>query len=127
LCRQIAGLEDLARIIIPDNPAHRKAFVVLWIEIKYAENQFLPSRVDVGRKYGLSRRILDEVRAKLKKMGALKRISHFNPTYGNQSGWTFATRLDSALASLAGSLKTHRVPASRPQDRLRDEQSFLFL
>ena len=101
--------------------------MALWIEIKYAEDQFLPSRVNLGQQYGLTRRTLEAVRAKLKKLGVIKRISHFNPAYGNLSGWTFSERFSQALAVLAQTIKTHREPSPRPQDRAKDEQAFLFL
>jgi len=127
MCRQIAGLDDLARIFLPDNPNHRKAFVAMWIEIKYAEGQFLPSRTDLRGKYNLSRRTVEIVRAKLKKLGILKRVSHFNPAHGNLSGWTFSDRFGSALSSLADAMRTHRAPPCRPQDRIKDEQALLFL
>jgi len=117
----------LARIFLPDNPNHRKAFVALWIEIKYAEGQFLPSWTDVRGKYNLSRRTVEIVRAKLKKLGILKRVSHFNPAHGNLSGWTFSDRFGSALSSLADAMRTHRAPPCRPQDRIKDEQALLFL
>jgi hypothetical protein len=67
------------------------------------------------------------VRAKLKKLGILKRVSHFNPAHGNLSGWTFSDRFGSALSSLADAMRTHRAPPCRPQDRIKDEQALLFL
>ena len=120
-------MDDLARIFFPDNSNHRKAFLALWIEIKYAPNQFLSSQMSLTSKYGLSRRTLEVVRAKLKKMGVLKRISHFDPAYANHSGWTFADRFGSTLTCLAQAMKTSREQSGRPQDRLKDEQAFLFL
>lgn len=101
--------------------------MALWIEIKYAEGQFLPSRFDLVGKYGLTRRTLEVVRAKLKKLGVLKRVSHFNPTYRNQSGWTFSDRFGNSLTALAQTIRSYREPADRPQNRLKDEQAFLFL
>lgn len=127
LCRQIAGLDDLARIFFPDNHNHRKAFVALWIEIKHGEGQFLASRVDLPGRYNLSRRAVEIVRAKLKKMGILKRVSHFDPAYGNNSGWTFSDRFSGALSALGDAMRTLRTPPNRPQDRLKDEQALLFL
>ncbi len=101
--------------------------MALWIEAKYAEGQFLPSRTTLNNKYGLTRRTLEVVRAKLKKLGVIKRVSHFNPAYGNLSGWTFSDRFCNALLSLAQTMKIHREASSRPQDRLKDQQAFLFL
>ena len=127
MCRQIAGLDDLARIFFPDNGNHRRAFVALWIEVKYADDQFLPSRFDLCGQYKLSQRTVEVVRAKLKKMGILKRISHFNPAHGNLSGWTFSDRFIGAVSALVDAMRVFRAPPDRPQDRLRDQQAFLFL
>ncbi len=127
LCRQVSGLDDLARIVFPDNPNHRKAFVGVWIEIKYAEEQFQPSRSDLCARYGITRRTLEIVRAKLRKLGIIKRVSHFNPAYGHQPGWTFSDRFGAALSSLVAATKAHREPTGRPQDRLKDEQALLFV
>ena len=101
--------------------------MAIWIEIKYAEEQFLSSRTSLAAEYGLTRRTLDAVRAKLKKLGVIKRVSHFNPAYGNMSGWTFSDRFSAALSSLIQAMKAHREPTNRPQDRLKDQQAILFV
>ena len=127
LCRQISGLDDLARIFFPDNDNHRRAFVALWIEIKYGENQFLPARRNTGHAYGLTARTVEIVRAKLKKMGVIKRISHFNPAHGMQSGWVFSERFTSCLVALAKALKERQRFIERSIDEKRDRHSFLFV
>lgn len=101
--------------------------MALWIEIKYAEGQFLPSCDSLSNKYGLTGRTLEVVRAKLKKLGVLKRVSHFNPAYGHLAGWTFSDRFGRVLTSLAQTMKRHREPSCRPQERIKDQQAFLFL
>ena len=75
LVRGISGLDDLARIFFPDNTNHRRAFLALWLGIKYAEGQFLASRVDLTTKYRISARTLEIVRAKMKKLGLIQRVS----------------------------------------------------
>jgi hypothetical protein len=114
-------------VFFPDNRNHRKAFVALWFEIKYADGQFLTSCTKVGHKYDLSERSVDIVRAKLKRLGLLKRISHFDPRHGYRSGWSFSTKFSGILGSLIQIVEAHRESTDRPQDRLRDQHSLLFV
>ena len=79
IVRHISGLDDLARIIFPDTRMHRHAFIAIWVELKYAERQFLPTLTLLCSKHDISERVLDTVRARMKKMGILQRVSHFNP------------------------------------------------
>lgn len=120
-------MDDLARIFFPDNLNHRKAFVAIWLEIKYADNQFLPSCRDIYKVYGLTSRTLEIVRAKLKKMGVIKRISHFNPAYGMQSGWMFSERFASCLIVLAKAVKERQQSIERGLDEKKDRQAILFV
>jgi hypothetical protein len=119
LARRISGLDDLARIFFPDNRNHQRAFVAIWLEIKYADNQFLLSSTDISSRYEISSRILDIVRAKLKKLGIIKRISHFNPTYGYRSGWVFSSRCSSMLQKMARMLRSY---ATATRDSISEEK-----
>ena len=56
LMRKISGLDDLAKIVFPDNRNHRRVFVAIWLELKYADRQFLPSFSRVSRSGTVSRR-----------------------------------------------------------------------
>lgn len=123
LVRGISGLDDLARIFFPDNRNHRRAFVAVWIGIKYADEQFLPSKLDLTSKFGISARTLEIVRAKMTKLGLIKRVSHFNPAFGNQSGWVYSPRFRHCLASFSEILKKATDPQSRAIDRKKDEGS----
>ena len=66
LVRRVSGLDDLARMFFPDNRNHQRAFVAIWLEIEYADNQFLESTTNLASRYDLSPRTLEIVRAKLK-------------------------------------------------------------
>jgi hypothetical protein len=127
MVRRISGLDDIARIFFPDNRNHRRAFVGLWLEIKYAENQFLPSSMNLAERYSVSARALDVVRAKLRKMGLIMRVSHFNPSFGHQSGWTFSSGFYRVLSGLSGAL---HMACRRPTGRIdeqKDRASILYI
>ena len=127
LVRRISGLDDLARIFFPDNPNHQRAFVAIWLEIKYADNQFLESTTDLTSRYELSARTLEIVRAKLKKLGLIKRICHFNPTHGYRSGWCFSPRFRSALSAASSALATAAEAGGHPLDEEKDRASLQFI
>jgi hypothetical protein len=127
LVRGISGLDDLARIFCPDNRNHQRAFLAIWLGIKYAEGQFLASRTDLAERYGVSSRTIEIVRAKLKKLGFIQRVSHFSPSFGRRSGWIFPPRFRHALPSFSESLKSAAHASSRPLDRFRDENSMQYL
>jgi len=110
IARRISGLDDLARIFFPDNRNHQRAFVAIWVAIKYSEGQFLPSTSKPGAPHGLTQRTAEIARAKMKKLGLIKRISHFNPEHGYRSGWKFSSRAGAALHSLAETIQDTKHP-----------------
>ena len=120
-------MDDLARIFFPDNRNHRRAFVAVWVEIKYAEHQFLPDMVPLETRYELSRRTVETVRAKLKKLGLIKRISHFNPEFGYRSGWTFSGRFRQALGALAKGLQTVETAANGTANEQKDRDAIHYV
>ena len=127
IVRRIAGLDDLAHIFFPDNQNHRRAFVAIWIEIKYGEGQFLKSETDLAAGYGLSRRTVDIVRAKMKKLGLIRRISHFDPSHGYRSGWVFSNRFRSSLTALANAVMGAETTSGRRVDQKKDRDSLMYV
>ena len=127
LCRQASGLDDLARIFFSDNKNHRRAFLAIWVDIKYAEAQFLSSRVDVAARHAISSRTVEIVRAKLKRLGLIKRVSHFNPAYGHESGWTFCSRFLGCLSDLRERIAGSQDASGRPNDEKKDRDCALYI
>ena len=127
LVRRISGLDDLARIFFPDNRNHRCAFVAIWVEIKYADRQFLPDMRGIESEYSLSRRTIENVRAKMKKLGLIKRISHFNPDFGYHAGWVFAIRFRTALKNFARELDVAASASSGSTTKVKDQDSMHYV
>ena len=127
MVRRISGLDDLARIFFPDNRNHRLAFIAIWVESKYADDQFLPSTFDFSARYQLSPRVREVARAKLKQLGIIKRISHFNPAFGYRSGWTFSSRFSSCLAKLAEAMRSAATKSKTPREHQKDLDSALYV
>jgi hypothetical protein len=127
IVRRISGLDDLARIIFPDNRNQRRVFIAIWVEIKYAQDQFLPSMSHLPSKYEFSQRLLETVRARMKKMGLLKNVSHFNPRYRHRSGWVFSERFSVSLGALATSVRFAKRPSGRKSEEQKDLDSIHYV
>lgn len=125
--RNISGLDDLARIVFPDNRDHRLVFAAIWLELKYTDEHFLPSFAFIRQKYGCSGRVLEIVRARIKKMGLLKQISHFNPQHGYSAGWTFSKQFTGALTKLAEATENLKYPTGREVDEQKDRDAIHYV
>lgn len=127
IVRRISGLDDLARIFFPDNRNHRRAFIAIWVEIKYARDQFLHTMSHLPAKYNFSQRTLETARAKMKKLGLLKRVSHFNPQHGHRSGWTFSERFTSSLGTFTAAVRIAKKSTGRQQEQQKDIDSVQYV
>ena len=74
-----------------------------------------------------SARVLEVARAKLKKMGVLKRVSHFSPHHGHIGGWTFSHRFSQCLRKLAKIVETVQTPTGRSTDEEKDRDSSVYV
>jgi len=127
MVRGISGLDDLARIFCPDNRNHQRAFIAIWLGIKYAERRFLASGVDLAAQYGVSSRTIEIVRAKMKRLGLIQRVSHFSPAFGNRSGWVFSPRVRHSLSAFGEVLKGAVQPSDRAAERQKDRDSMRYV
>ena len=76
--RRIEGLDEFVRILCPGNRNHQRIFLLVFVELKWAEGQFLPALEPIIDKYGFSRRSLETVRAKMRRLGLIDHVSRFN-------------------------------------------------
>ncbi|OVE73930.1 hypothetical protein BVX94_02325 [bacterium B17] len=63
----------------------------------------------------------------MKKMGLLKRVSHFDPKFGYMAGWTFSHRFTSCLVRLGDTTKTARHVGENKKDEAKDRDSILYV
>ena len=106
--QRIAGLDDLARILFPQNTRHQKVFCAMFLEVKYAPNQFLGSFAFFIKKYDFSQRVLEKVRAKCRRMGIFDHVSRFNSKHGYREGWVFSNRFGLSLEKLSDTFNEYR-------------------
>lgn len=119
--RRINGLDDLARALFPDNKNHQKIFMALFIELKYADDQFLSNFRHVPAEYGISDRVLQIVRAKMRKLGLIDHVSKFNSKHGYREGWIFSTKFAKALSNLGETVKRYQEEKDgKQEDKDRD-------
>lgn len=123
---RIQGLDELARILFLNNRNHQKIFLAIFIELKYAPNQFLPNLSPLCEKYGISPRMLETVRSKMRRMGLLDHVSRFNKRYAYQEGWVFSSRCAKALQRLSGLLADFRTRIDVLQEK-KDRDLFRYL
>ena len=123
---RIEELDELAAILFPGNKNHQRIFVAIHIELKWADGQFLKALEPIADKYGLSRRVLETVRSKMRRMGLIDHVSRFNRKYGYREGWVFSNKFSRSIKSLS-----HQVDALReckgPIQERRDRDLFNYL
>lgn len=123
---RIESLDELAEVLFPSNKNHQKLFLSIFIELKYSENTFLPTLDWIADKYNLSRRVLEIVRAKMRRQGLIDHVSRFNKRFGYREGWVFSNRFAGSatrLGELANKLKT--IKDSRQEGKDRDLINYL--
>jgi len=122
-CNKIARMRDpdeLARMLFPGNPNHQKVFLAVFIELKYAPGHFLPTLEPLCETYGFSKRILETVRSKMRRMGLIDHVSRFHRSHGYREGWVFSNRFNKALEKITQVLtcfKDRVEPGQRSKDR----------
>ena len=123
---RIQGLDELATLLFPGNRNHQKVFLAIFIELKYAPNQFLPNLTTLCEKYGFTPRILETVRSKMRRMGIIDHVSRFNKTYGYREGWVFSNRFSRSLKRLGELAKNFKERKDALQEQ-KDRDLFLYL
>ena len=117
---RIQDLDELAVVLFPGNKNHQRCFLAVFVELKWAEDQFLPALEPVADKHGISRRTLETVRAKMRRLGLIDHVSRFNKRHGYREGWVFSNRFTQALialASLTKSLRERKGPSQEQKER----------
>jgi hypothetical protein len=118
---RVADLADLAELLFPGNRNQQHAFLVIWISLKWADNCMVPNLAVPAEKHGVSRRTLERVRAKMRRMGLIDHVSRFSAEWGYREGWALSARFEHSLQALAGKL----ADAKRADTNARDKDDFL--
>jgi len=123
---RIQALDELARVLFPGNKNHQKIFLAIFIELKYAPQEFLSSLTPLCDRYGFSHRMLETVRSKMRRMGIIDHVSRFNKTYGYREGWVFSSCFTRSLSHLAELTQGFRERKDALQEQ-KDRDLFMYL
>jgi hypothetical protein len=123
---RIQGLDELAGMLFPGNKNHQKVFLAIFIELKYAPQQFLGSLSPLCENYDFTPRMLETVRSKMRRMGIIDHVSRFNKTHGYREGWIFSNRFIRSLKRLSELLQGFRDRKDALQET-KDRDLFIYL
>lgn len=123
---RIQGLDELAGILFPGNRNHQKIFLAIFIELKYADEEYLPSLNHLCEKYAFTPRTLETVRSKMRRMGLLDHVSRFNRSHAYREGWVFSKRFSRMLSRLIELIQFFRERKDKLQKR-KDQDLFMYL
>ena len=84
---RMQDLSDLAETLFPGNRNQPHTFIVIWITLRWAEHHIVPNFSEVAGKHEISKRTLERVRARMRRMGLIDPVSRFNAEYGYKEGW----------------------------------------
>jgi len=99
---RVESLDEFAELLFPNNRDHQKLFLAIFVELKYADGQFLKSLDWAADKHGCSRRVLEIVRAKMRRLGLIDHVSRFGQRRGYREGWVFSSRFAKSAMALSG-------------------------
>jgi len=124
--RRIEGLDEFARILCPGNRSHQRIFLLVFVELKWAEGQFLAALEPIADKYGFSRRSLETVRAKMRRLGLIDHVSRFSRRYGYREGWMFSSKFAGSLRMLMELTSRFREKTGTNQEQ-KDRDALLYV
>ena len=119
--RRIDGIDQLAEMLFPNNCQHQRLFHAIFVDLKWSPDGFLPSLSSVASNVNVSNRVLETVRAKMRRLGVIDHVSKFNSKYGYQEGWILSRRFERSLVNLATSvarLSETTDPRTEERDKL---------
>ncbi len=102
---QMSDLADLAELLFPCNRNQQHAFLAMWISLKWADHRIVPDLVRIAGEHNISRRTLERVRAKMRRMGMIDHVSRFNAKHAYREGWVLSTRFERSVRQLAEEMK----------------------
>ena len=123
---RVESLDEFAELLFPYNRNHQKLFLAIFVELKYADGQYLKSLEWVADEYRCSRRVLELVRAKMRRLGLIDHVSRFGQRHGYREGWVFSSRFAKSAMALSGLPDEFREVKDAKQEA-KDRDLFRYL
>ena len=117
---RFSGVGELAEMFFPGNRNQQYAFLAIWIRLKWQSGGIVPNLGQMVMSQGVSRRTLERVRAKMRRMGLLEHITRFDPRFGNREGWILSENFEKSLSLLIQKLADFK--STEKSSREQDEQ-----
>jgi hypothetical protein len=114
---KLADCADLAEMLFPSNRNQQHAFVAIWTALKWSPHHMVPNLGTIVRGHRVSRRTLERVRAKLRRMGLIDHVSRFNARFGGREGWVLSSRFERSLRELANKIGTLKNPSNGSREK----------
>lgn len=122
---KLQDLSDLAELLFLNNRNQQHAFLVVWLAIKWSPHRIVPNLTVVAQKHGISRRMMERVRAKMRRLGLIDHVSRFNKAYGCREGWVLSGRFERSLRELGQRVAV--LKDQRRSSRDKDEMQISFV
>lgn len=116
---RLSDASDLAELLFPGNRNQQHAFLAVWFSLKWSGTSLVPNLSEPAQEYAVSRRTLERVRAKLRRLGLIDHVSRFNARHGYREGWVVSPRFEHSLRQLAD--KVAALRSARTESREKDE------
>jgi hypothetical protein len=117
--RSVEDLDDLSRVLFPGNPRHQHAFAVIFFSLKWSDGVVV-DLARCARAHGVTRRVFERTRAKMRRLGLIEHVSRFNRRHGYREGWILSGRFERSLQNLAERIEA--LKASRHGGRREKDQ-----
>ena len=96
---RIQDLDDLAAALFPGNRRHQHAFAAMFFVLKWSDGVVADLRRCVLA-HGVSKRVFERSRAKMRRLGLIDHVSRFNQRHGYREGWVLSNRFETSMESL---------------------------
>lgn len=98
---RLSDSADLAELLFPGNRNQQHAFLAVFLALKWSDHRMVPNLEAVAREHDISRRTMERVRAKMRRIGLIDRVSRFNANHGGREGWVLSGRFERSLREMA--------------------------
>ena len=114
---RLQDISDLAELLFPGNRNQQHCFLVIWFSLKWEPARLVPNLAPATQRHTISRRTLERVRAKLRRLGLIDHVSRFSARHGGREGWVLSTRFERSLRQLAERVTAFREERSVSRDK----------
>jgi hypothetical protein len=118
-CRSTDRPKDwLTWRVVSGKPHQQHAFLAIWISLKWADHRMVPNLGEAAEQHGITKRTLERVRAKMRRMGLIDHVSRFNARHGCREGWILSSRFENSLRQLAEKVADLKKPCGSKEKEL---------